>query len=155
MIRLQVYGALWAATGIDQYYPATYDLRANDLAADETFDQLNPPHLAKDSLAFKVLEAGMLFSKTIPVLLVNEPMFISDGLNHNIRYNFYYPRWAYDDYRQLLSAEAQQNGWQYLDLWDSISPAEFTNSAIHLTPAGSAQLAGMVGEAILESIKNK
>ncbi len=150
ILRLQVYGALWTATGIDQYYPQTYELRANDLPADPTFDGLNPPHLAKDALAFDVLEAGMSIYKDIPVLLVNEPMFISNGSNSNIRYNFYYPRWAYDDYRQLLSAEAQQNKWQYLDLWNAIPPAEFTNSAIHLDPAGSAQLAEMIGQAIIK-----
>jgi hypothetical protein len=152
ILRLQVFGALWAATGIDQYYPESYELRANDLAADPTFDKLNPPHLAKDALAFDVLEAGMSIYKDIPVLLVNEPMFISNGSNSNIRYNFYYPRWAYDDYRQLLSAEAQQNQWHYLDLWNAILPAEFTNSAIHLTPAGSAQLAGLIGQAMQELI---
>jgi len=152
ILRLQVFGALWAATGIDQYYPQTYELRANDLAADLTFDSLKGPHLAKDVLAFDVLEAGMSIYKDIPVLLVNEPMFISNGANSNIRYNFYYPRWAYDDYRQLLSAEAQQNNWQYLDLWNAIPPAEFTNSAIHLTPAGSAQLAGMIGQAMSKEL---
>jgi hypothetical protein len=146
ILRLQVYGAAWAATGIDQYYPPTYELRANDLAADPTFDHLNPPHLAQDALAFDVLEAGMALYPDIPVLLVNEPMFISDGINSNIRYNFYYPRWAYDDYRELLSAEAAQHHWQYLDLWNAISPAAFTNSAIHLNPAGESQLAGMIGK---------
>ena len=152
ILRLQVYGALWAATGIDQYYPQTYELRANDLPADQTFDGLNPPHLAKDALAFDVLEAGMSIYKDIPVLLVNEPMFISNGSNSNIRYNFYYPRWAYDDYRQLLSAEAQQNKWQYLDLWNAIPTAEFTNSAIHLDTAGSAQLAEKIGQAITSDL---
>ena len=153
ILCLQVFGTLWAATGIDQYYPATYDLRANDLAADPTFDHLNPPHLAQDALAFDVLEAGMSLYQDIPVLLVNEPMFISNGINSNIRYNFYYPRWAYDDYRQLLSAEAQQQHWRYLDLWNAIAPADFTNSAIHLNPAGEAQLAGLIGQAITAELK--
>ncbi len=152
MLRLQVYGALWAATGIDQYYPETYTPRANDLPADPTFDGLQPPHLAKDALAFDVLEAGMSIYKDIPVLLVNEPMFLSNGANSNIRYNFYYPRWAYDDYRQLLSTEAAQNQWQYLDLWNVISPADFTNSAIHLDPPGEGQLAGMIGQAMSKEL---
>ncbi len=151
IIRLQVYGALWGATGIDQYYPDTYDLRANDLADDLTFAGLNPPTLNKGSLAFDVLEAGMSIYPNIPVLLVNEPMFISDGSNSDIRYNFYYPRWAYDDYRQLLNAEAQQNEWRYLDLWNTVPPAEFTNSAIHMTPAGEAMLAAQI-DAVLTSI---
>ena len=95
----------------------------------------------------------MSLYQDIPVLLVNEPMFISNGINSNIRYNFYYPRWAYDDYRQLLSAEAQQQHWRYLDLWNAIAPADFTNSAIHLNPAGEAQLAGLIGQAITAELK--
>ena len=152
IIRLQVYGALWNATGIDQYYPDSYEPRANDLADDQTFDGLQPPTLSKDSLAFGVLEAGMSIYKNIPVLLVNEPMFISDGSNSDIRYNFYYPRWAYDDYRQLLSAEVQQNGWQYLDLWNAVPPAEFTNSAIHLTPDGEAIMAAKIETKIMDFV---
>ena len=153
LIRLQVYGALWGATGIDQAYPATYELRANDLQADSTFDSLNPPNLSRDTLAFDVLEAGMSIYKDIPVILVNEPMFISNGANSNIRYNFYYPRWAYDDYRQLLSTEAQLNGWHYLDLWNAVPAIEFTNSAIHLTPAGEGLLASQVEQEIAMILK--
>jgi len=72
---------------------------------------------------------------------VNEPILISRGENSDIRYNFFYPRWAYDDYRQALQAKAIANGWNYLDLWDLVPESEFTNSAIHLTPAGEQLLA--------------
>jgi hypothetical protein len=146
--RLNLYGVMWASTGIDQYYPETHNERLEDLPADENFYGLPRP-LTEDSLAFDVLEAGIDLAGDIPVVMVNEPMFISAGENSDIRYNFYYPRWAYDDYRRLMAAQAEENGWHYLDLWDAIPPTEFTNSAIHLTPAGSAQLAGLVGEAIL------
>ena len=37
------------------------------------------------------------------MLLVNEPMLISNGANSEIRYNFFYPRWAYDEYRSMLA----------------------------------------------------
>jgi lysophospholipase L1-like esterase len=85
-----------------------------------------------------------------PVLLVNEPMFISSGANSEIRYNFYYPRWAYEDYRQILSDLAVENNWHYLDLWNIVPAAEFTNSAIHMTPVGTAQLADRVAQALIE-----
>jgi hypothetical protein len=84
------------------------------------------------------------------VLVVNEPMLISSGLNSGLRYNFFYPRWAYDQYRDLMTAHAGQGGWNYLDLWDLVPAGEFTNSAIHLTPAGEAMLARRVRQAILQ-----
>jgi hypothetical protein len=148
LLRLQLYGVLWAATGLDQYYPETYDLRAEDLDPDATFYDLPNP-LTLDTLAFDALAAGMDMAGDVPILLVNEPMFVSAGANSDIRYNFYYPRWAYDQYRTLLANQAAEHGWQFLDLWNTIPNSEFTNTAIHLTPAGSEQLARQIGEAIL------
>jgi peptidoglycan/xylan/chitin deacetylase (PgdA/CDA1 family) len=148
LIRLQLYGIPWAATGIDQYYPETYERWANDLPADQTFHGLKPPRLSEGDLALEVLQAGMALYPGLPVLLVNEPMAIANGKNSDNRYNFFYPRWAYDDYRQMLSGMAQENGWQYLDLWDAVPRVEFTNSAIHLTPAGEVLLADRVGAAL-------
>jgi hypothetical protein len=147
-LRLNVYGILWAATGIDQFYPDTYEPPQENLEASEAFYGLEPP-LRREDLAFAVLEAASERAEGIPVLFVNEPMFISKGENSDIRYNFYYPRWAYDDYRRLMAAEAEANGWHYLDLWDSIPDSEFTNSAIHLTPAGEEQLAAAIADEIL------
>lgn len=141
LFRLQWYGIPWAATGIDQYYPETYERWANDLPADLTFHGLKPADLNPGDLALDVLQAGMGLYPGKPMLLVNEPMAVASGKNSDIRYNFFYPRWAYDDYRQILQSLAQQQGWAYLDLWDSISPAEFTNSAIHLNPTGEGLLA--------------
>lgn len=152
LLRLQVYGAAWAATGVDQYYPETYELRANDLAADPAFHNLQPPKLLAQDLALDVLTAGMQASP-VPILLVNEPVFIANGQNSDLRYNFYYPRWAYDDYRQILRGLADQNRWNYLDVWDLAPPAEFTNTAIHLTPTGSAQLAESIARAVLATAK--
>ncbi len=43
---------------------------------------------------------------SIPVVIINEPMFISQGKNSDIRYNFYYPRWAYDDYREMMTEKS-------------------------------------------------
>ena len=150
LLRLQLYGVIWAATGIDQDYPATYDLRQEDFEVDYSFHNLQPPHLTADDLAFDILAAGHQVASGVPMLLVNEPMFISRGKNSDIRYNFFYPRWAYDDYHRLLGEQAEARGWHYLDLWNTVAASEFTNSAVHLTPKGSAQLGALVGPAILE-----
>jgi hypothetical protein len=141
-LRLQLYGFAWGATGIDQDIPATYKPRATDLKKDESWETFTAPaDLTPKDLAFDVLAAGVKRAGNIPVLLVNEPMFISSGQNSDLRYNAFYPRWAYDQYRALLQAQAAANGWRYLDLWDSIPPDEFTDSPVHMTPAGTRLLA--------------
>ncbi len=147
-LRLQLYGFLWAATGIDQEIPDEFTLRAEDLSDDEGFHDLQPP-LHDDHLALDILQSGIDIAAGTPVLIVNEPMFISQGVNSDIRYNFYYPRWAYDGYRQILTERSHQEGWAYIDLWDSIPPTEFTNTAVHVTPLGARLLAEQVGKAIL------
>jgi hypothetical protein len=148
--RLQLYGVMWAATGIDQDIPENYTPRMEDLPADKSFHGLLPPRLHKSDLAFDVLEAGLQRAGDTPILLVNEPMFVSQGQNSQIRYNFYYPRWAYDDYRQLMLSQSSANGWHYLDLWNAVANTEFTNSAVHLTPQGTQQFAHLLIKAIIE-----
>jgi hypothetical protein len=152
LIRLQLFGVMWAATGIDQYIPDEYTPRMEDLPADENFHDLEPPTLEKSDLALDILETGISMANGTPILFVNEPMFISQGKNSDIRYNFYYPRWAYDDYQEILMDESAANNWNYLDLWDQIPDTEFTNSAVHLSPEGSQQFAKLISEAILEML---
>ncbi|MEJ5200683.1 MAG: hypothetical protein WHV66_00505 [Anaerolineales bacterium] len=149
LIRLQMYGVLWAATGIDQVYPVDYVPAARDLEAKTDYHGWQPYELPADEMAFDLLENGIRIAENTPILFVNEPMLISHGKNSDIRYNFFYPRWAYDEYHSRLIALAQQKNWRLLDLWNLLPESEFTNSAIHLTPAGQAVMAQRVGEAIL------
>lgn len=151
LLRLQFYGVLWAATGIDQEYPTNYEPAQRDLDSDVTFHGWQPSTLPPEGLALDVLDAGMNAVGATPVLLVNEPILVSTGKNSDLRYNFYYPRWVYDQYRQLLAGRSQQKDWSYLDLWNLASESEFTNSAIHLTPAGEALLTQRLGAAILQT----
>jgi len=150
LLRLQLYGVLWAATGIDQEYPTNYERAQRDLGSNVTFHGWQPPALPPERLALDVLEAGMNASAPTPVLLVIEPILVSTGKNSDLSYNFFYPRWVYDQYRQLLAERSQQKTWRYLDLWNLAPEAEFTNSAIHLTPAGEALLAQRLGTALLQ-----
>jgi hypothetical protein len=138
LIRLQLYGFAWAATCIDIFIPDSYELRATDLEASDDYAGLGPA-LDENELAFDVLAAGVRRAGSVPVLIVNEPIFVSDGANSDIRYNSFYPRWAYDQYRQLLADEATANGWHYADAWQAADNAEFTNTPIHLTPRGTLQ----------------
>ncbi len=151
LLRLQLYGVLWAATGIDQDIPETFTPRMEDLPADTSFHGLPGPDLRSQDLALDVLAAGVAEAGAAPVVLINEPMFVSQGENSDLRYNFFYPRWAYDRYRELMQEEAAVRGWHYVDAWDWVPATEYTDSAIHLTPAGSALLAERVGGVFVEA----
>jgi hypothetical protein len=129
---------MWAATGIDQTYPGDYVPAQRDFEADDTaFAGWESGPLPADQLLTGAFSAGTSLAGDVPVLVVNEPILVSTGTNSDIRYNFFYPRWAYDQYRQLMVGLAADADWAYLDLWDSVPEAEFTNSAVHLTPSGS------------------
>jgi lysophospholipase L1-like esterase len=153
-LRLQLYGVLWASTGIDQVYPEDYVRAQIDLEPSDEFHDLTSKHQDSlpEALAFDVLEAGMA-APSVPTLLINEPILISNGKNSDIRYNFFYPRWAYDEYRRMLAELSQEHGWNYFDLWDLAPMEEFTNSGVHLTPKGEAMLADKVAEAIQATCK--
>jgi hypothetical protein len=153
LIQLQLLGALWAGTGIDHEIPETYNERLEDLPADLGFHDFMQGDLSTDELAFDVLEGGMQAAGNIPVVFINEPVFISQGENSEIRYNFYYPRWAYDFYREELQTQASVRGWYYVDLWDALPSSEFTDSAIHYTPLGSRILAQDIVELIREFLQ--
>lgn len=145
LIRLQAYGPMWAATGIDQLYPSQYTPPRNDFEADTTWQGRSGPRLDPATLSGDVLLAGM---QSAQVVLVNEPIYRADGENSSLWYNFYYPVWAYDAYRNWLAALADREGWTYLDAWDAAPSAEFTNSAIHLTAEGESALARLIEETI-------
>ncbi len=150
LTRLQFYAVNWSATGVDQVYPADYTKAAHDLEADDTFLDWQG-QIPANGLALDVLQAGMQVAGNTPVLLVNEPIMVSSGKNSELRYNFYYPRWVYDQYRQQLGDQAKDNNWNYVDLWDLVSEDQFTNSAIHLSPAGEKLFAESLANTIKET----
>ncbi|MBC7877090.1 MAG: hypothetical protein H7Y59_07975 [Anaerolineales bacterium] len=153
IIRLQIYGVMWAATGIDQIYPVNYEPAQINLEDNEKFHEAKPPMLDTKSLAINALETGIRVAVDTPVMIVNEPMLISNGENSDIRYNFFYPRWAYDQYRDMMAELSQKNDWNYVDLWDAVPANEFTNSAIHLTPTGEGLLAEKLAPVIMATCK--
>ncbi len=157
LLRLQLYGPTWAITGIDQRYPRFYEPRMENFDTDVTWQGFKPGALKVDDLRFDVLRAGIdLAGKSgVPVIVINEPIFVSSGFNSNLRYDFFYPRWAYDSYRDWLAGQARAQGWTYVDSWNAISPALFTDSAVHLTPPGSRQLADRVGQIMMQAINNQ
>ncbi len=150
LLRLQLYGPAWSITGIDQVYPDDYTPRAIDLQPETAWHGYDEGELTADALAFDVIAAGMALAGDVPALLINEPIFISQGENSDIRYNFFYPQWAYDFYREQLTTLSETHAWPLLDLWNVLPDAScYTDSAVHLTPECSARLGEQVGQAVL------
>ncbi len=155
LLRLQYYGVAWSVTDIDQEYRDDYTPRAVDLEPNETWRGFNPGALSESDLAFDLLEAGQQMAGNTPLLFINEPMMISGGENSDLRYNAFYPRWAYDDFRRLLNEHSEQNQWLFVDLWDILPrPACYTDSAVHLTPECSAQFADELSPIITQIATN-
>jgi len=156
LLRLQLYGFSWHATGIDQAIPEEITLRRSDFEEDQSWESFeNPAQLTQDELSMDILAAGVAHAGEVPILIINEPIFVSDGENSDIRYNAWYPRWAYDQYRELLLEQAIGQGWAYIDLWDSIASQEFTDSPVHLNQSGTRDLAELILPHIMKIANEK
>jgi len=150
LVRYQLYGFLWAATGIDQEYPEEYNTAQRDFNEDESYKDFHKYQLKDEDLSMDIIFKTVDRLGGIEFIIINEPILISNGRNSHIRYNYYYPRWAYDQYREIISRVMAESGIKYYDLWDIVPESEFTNSAIHLSEKGQKILAGNVNQ-ILET----
>ena len=151
VVRYQLYPMIQLATDIDQI-PGPPEILPAGLTNDTTFEGLKPPTLRKSQVSIDQIQDFYKLAGATPVLLVNEPMLILNGIpNSDVRYNSYYPRWVYDQYRQYLDQAAVQNGWDYLDLWNIFPSGYFTDTPLHLTPDGERQLAETLAPSILKA----
>lgn len=140
-IRHQMYAVMWTATGVDHAIPDAYTPPRREFEDDMSFQGYLPDELEESDLSFDILDAGLALAADLPVVLINEPIFISPDTTAGIRYNFYYPHWAYDLYREALMRRSEERGWTYIDLWDLLPPESFTDTAIHTTEKGTAAIA--------------
>ena len=155
LIRLQLLGVMWAATGIDHDVPASYETLEVELTEEHAFQGFTPENWSRDVLAWDVLAAGVRMAGNTPVVLVNEPIFIAQGQHCDLRYNSYYPRWAYDQYRQWMLEESISKGWRYHDIWDLVPPEAFTDSAIHYSPLGVEWVARSIIEFMNDALNEE
>jgi hypothetical protein len=156
LLRLQFYGVMWSATGIDQEYPEDYNPALRDFEADDLdFYDFEIGNLNQNQLALDVITKTIAYHTDIDFVVINEPILISAGENSDIRYDYYYPRWAYDQYRPLMRAEMEAHAIPYYDLWDSVPETQFTNSAIHLSRIGEDLLADSVLPIIMEGCQQE
>ncbi len=147
--RFDLYSLIELATGMEQI-PGPPEVLPATLSRDTTFEGLRPPTLRPSQVSLDQLQDFYTLAGNVPVVLINEPMLVLQGVaNSDVRYNSYYPRWVYDQYRQYVSADAAQHGWNYLDLWHEFSPQYFTDTPLHLSPQGQHMLA----ETLAPSIK--
>ena len=141
----QFYGLLWVATGFDVRIldPKTVtSLSENvDASLDYNAFSISDHQAFVGQLDFTPMVAARNIAGNLPILIVNEPIFRASGENSNLRYNKYYPRWAYDSYRSLLAAWMLRNDRLFVDLWAAIPNGEFTGSPLHLNPMGEQTLA--------------
>ncbi len=148
----QAFGVLWAGTGIDNHEGLQPALTtpSPDVGDNLDYEGSLPGHTPSplDSLMTDVLSAGFGVAGDVPLVLVNEPIFVAPGKNHLIRYNEFYPRWAYDDYRQFISAWAEEHNHGLLDDWNVLAAQEFADQNFHRNPSGEKHFAEVLAPAI-------
>jgi hypothetical protein len=116
------------------------------LPATPLFFDRGPNDPPMPNARWKNLEAGARMAKEarVPLLLVNDPLFLASGPNSEHEYNSYYGREIYDRYRRDLAAYCRRRGIDLLDLWNLLPPREFDDMPQHYTPAGSRRIAEAV-----------
>jgi len=152
-LKLQALGLVWSATGDDIHSSVNYvESVPRDVKKASDYRGLGPGTDLRGSLLLGAFAAGYDLAGETLVLLVNEPIFVADGMNSESRYNNLYPRWAYQQYRELLSDEVNNLPWSYLDSWDVIPPEYFTDSPLHLSAEGERLFAEQISPALLSMV---
>jgi hypothetical protein len=147
-IKLQVLGIIWTATGSDTNTLASDDPPNFEVDNDPGYRNLQPSDDIASMLNLNALATGREIADPVPLLIVNEPIFVMDEASAPVRYNTGYPRWAYDQYREALAGQAQGAGWIYLDLWNGIPRQYFSDAGLHLTIEGERLLVQQVNTAV-------
>ncbi len=147
--RFDLYSIVQLGTQVDQILGPPAGL-PDSLSRDVTFEGLRPPTLYRSQVSLDQVRDFYTLAGQVPVVLINEPILTLNGVtNSDVRYNSYYPRWVYDQYRQYVAEAAAQQRWDYLDLWNMLPPSYFTDTPLHLSPGGQHLLA----EALVPSIQ--
>lgn len=137
--RLQAFGWMWNTTGIDHVI-GDYTRVSNDLNPETDWRGTQPADgLTADDIALDRIRA-VIETVDVPVTIINAPIFRGTGTYSDIRYNYWYPRWAYDAYRAILADAAAEAGWRYIDLWDALPTTGFSDSPVHRTPDAETTL---------------
>jgi hypothetical protein len=123
----------------------------NDLENDLSYEHMKVKKLDMSRMLFSLIKASDQMTGDIPLIVVNEPIYIANGQNSDKRYNQYYPRWAYDEYLHLAQEEIPSEDRIYLDLWNILPATEFTDTEFHRTAEGEKNIAQKLIPIILEN----
>lgn len=152
IVFTQALGVLWAATGIDNHEGLQSEAPPPDTNVGNNLDYEGrlPGELSttSESLMLEALVAGFHLVGDVPLVVVNEPIFVANGVNHLIRYNEFYPRWVFDEYRQVMIEWMKQRNYTWLDFWDAIPPGEFADQYFHRRSSGEKRLAELLAPEI-------
>jgi hypothetical protein len=149
-LRYQLYPVIEAASGQEQFIGPPEQAPV-ELSSGVVFEGLRPPTLRGSQVSLDQVSDFYALAGSLPVLLVNEPIQILDGVpNSDVRYDRYYPRWVYDQYRDYVRSAVDEHGWQYLDLWDAFPARYFADTPLHLTPEGQRLLAERLAPEIIK-----
>jgi hypothetical protein len=152
LIKLQALGWLWSATGRDVERLAEPVSMPADVSDNLEYRRLPVGSDLRTIMLVDALAAGHAIVGKTPLVLVNEPIYVANGLNSDLRYNDFYPRWAYDQYREVIAGQAHANDWVYIDLWDFIPREYFTDTPLHLSLEGERLLAERIHEFVLPMV---
>lgn len=86
----------------------------------------------------------------IPLLIVNEPIYVGSGPNSEVNYNSFYERDLFDRFRAAMTDFTQQHNLTYLDLWNRLPPENFSNTSLHYNLEGNRRVAEEVMKALQE-----
>jgi hypothetical protein len=149
---LQTFGFLWAGTGIDNHKSLEPEpgLPSPDVEDQLDYEGRSPAESEAlfNSLLMNVLTTTYKVAGDVPVVLVNEPIFVASGKNHLVRYNGFYPRWVYDEYREFLAAWTQAHDHKLLDYWNAIPPEDFADAYFHRRLSGERHFAELLAPEI-------
>ena len=145
IVLTQAFGVLWAATGIDDHQSLEPEpsLPNSNVDNDLSYSDKSPSELAGlfDSLHMDVLSAAKQMAGDVPIVLVNEPIFVANGKHHQVRYNGFYPRWVFDEYRQFMLEWTKKQDFNWWDDWNIIPPEEFSDTYFHRRASGEKRFA--------------
>lgn len=147
-IKLELLGIIWTATGQDTDTLALVPASDSSVNDDPRYRGMEPSQEIGDMLMFNALAAGHEIANRVPVLIVNEPIYIAAQEKAPVRYNAVYPRWAYDRYREHIANQAQISQWNFLDLWNAVPPDEFEDARFHLSVEGERLLVRQIDPAV-------
>ncbi len=152
IVLTQAFGLLWAATGIDNHETLQPErpLPSSDVENSLEYDGQSPDESSNlfHSLMMDVLSTAYEVAGTVPVVLVNEPIYVANGKNNLVRYNEFYPRWVFDEYRQYMAEWTKKPNHQWLDDWNVIPPEEFSDAFFHRRPSGEKRFAELLAPEI-------